>query len=249
LTSLIDQITKYQEHISQTSGKLTACQSQLINMGVNQTLQIQVDLQRAEADLREVERGISLVVEQEKLIGEKSELSQQQVSLAALEEFRQLAERVQYKLLDETIVSINNAMNIIFRKVFDDDIHVELQLFREIKSKKRQTPHVNCIIHYKGAKYTNINLISGGERNRLNLGMILALNLVSSSPLIILDECTNFLNNRLRSRCISAARKLVEGHKTVLAVCHEDNDANYDHIIPVVAHPILDFAYPLVDGS
>lgn len=242
------------EHIDKIMGQISIAESELVTMinqlndlGINNSSIIRNQIELNENNIRHVDRGLKLLERQYQLTNNQQDLNNQQLSLAALEEYRLLAERVQYKSLEETILSINNAMNVVFEKVFDDNINVQLKLFRQLKTKKRETPHVNCIIYYKGAQYNNISLISGGERNRLNLGMILALNLVSSSPLVILDECTNFLNNRLRNKCIAAIKKLIKGHKTILTVCHEDNDANYDHVVPLLENENLDFSYPIVD--
>lgn len=225
------------------------CQTRVNELGVSRVMEIYTAMREGESRLIEVRRGMEMMERRTNIMTRHMELNAKQVSLAALEELRQLAVRVQYKSLEDTIVSINSAMGTVFQKIFDDDIHVELKLFREIKSKKRETPHVNCIIHYKGAKYGKNSLISGGEKNRVNLGMILALNLVSASPIIILDECTNFLNNRLRAKCIAAIRKMTSGGKTVLVVCHEDNDANYDAVIPIIKHAALDYSYPIVNDE
>lgn len=221
----------------------------IANMGEDNSSHIKLNIDHLNDERRLVQQGIRLVNWQTELVDKQNKLIDQQLSLSALEELRELAERVQYESLEETINSINNAMNYVFSKVFDDEIQVELKLFREIKSTKRITAQVNCVAYYKGAVYNRISSTSGGEKNRLNLGMILALNMVTSSPIIILDECTNFLNNRLREKCMAAVKALVRGRKTVLTVCHEDNDASYDQNVSIGKHGALDSSYPMVDGS
>jgi DNA repair exonuclease SbcCD ATPase subunit len=244
-----ERLLGFRNRILEHQQEISRRQVVLEQLGDNNSPQIRMEIEELNEDLRLVQQGIRLTAWQTELIGKQNELIDQQVSLSALEELRELAERVQYESLEETINSINNAMNYVFTKVFDDEIQVELKLFREIKSTKRITAQVNCIVYYKGAVYNRIGLISGGEKNRLNLGMILALNMVTSSPIIILDECANFLNNRLRERCMAAVKALVKGSKTVLTVCHEDNDANYDHNMLIGKTDTLDSSYPLVDGS
>jgi len=243
----IDQLNKLNTSIYSDCEKLTTYCKQKDILGENRLGNIQSQIETINNQLREVERGLLVLQRKNKLKNDKAKLNKLQVELAALEEMRQLAERVQYRLLEETIASVNMVMNMVFQRIFDDEIRVEFKMFRELKSKKRTTPHVNCDIYYKGAKYTSPALLSGGEKNRLNLGMIIALNLISSSPIIILDECTNFLDSLLRARCIAAIRDLMDESKTVLIVCHDDNDANYDHIVPIVTNQNQDVYYPIVD--
>jgi DNA repair exonuclease SbcCD ATPase subunit len=184
--------------------------------------------------LSSVRRGIHILDWQRQLFIEREKLIEQQSSLADLEELRKIAERVEYQRLRETIASINTTMNQVFNSLFDDHITVELELFKTIKAGNRTKPHVNCLIYYKGSKYDQPSSVSGGEKNRLNLGMILALNLVSTSPLILLDECTCFLNNTLKIQCMETVREIIGQSKTIICVAHEDNDASYDNIIEVI---------------
>ena len=206
-----------------------------------QTITSQIVIQNQ--NLISLRRGIRISEWQERLTIDRNELISQQSSLADLEELRKTAERVEYQRLIETITSINSTMNQLFGSLFDDEITVELELFKKLKTKNRTKPQVNCLIHYKGSTYDQPSSISGGEKNRLNLGMILALNLVSSSPLILLDECTCFLNNRLRIQCMESVREMMGQCKTIICVSHEDNEASYDNIVEVLPKisPKVDF--------
>ncbi len=245
-----EQVIKLEKKIKDIGEELGKYQAQFSGLGHAQLAELKAEIGDANQKLGLVQNGLKLVRWRENLLRKQTSLDSKRLKLAALEEMRQLAEKVQYKCLEETILSINNAMNSVFNKVFDDDIHVELKLFRQIKSNKRTKPHVNCTIHYKGMAYEQPSALSGGEKNRLNLGMILALNLVSSSPILLLDECLNFLNTRLRGRCVSAVQNVINGKKTVLCISHEDNEACYDQIITVVTNSaITDTIYPLVDKT
>ena len=182
-----------------------------------------------------LQRGIYISEWQKRLTIDRDELINQQSSLADLEELRKIAERVEYQRLIETITSINSTMNQLFRSLFDDEITVQLELFKKLKTKNRTKPQVNCLIHYGGSTFEyHPTSISGGEKNRLNLGMILALNLVSSSPLVLLDECTCFLNERLEIQCMESLKEMMGQCKTIICVAHEGNEAYYDNIIKVL---------------
>jgi len=111
---------------------------------------------------------------------------------------------------------------------------VTLQLYKQLKTKKRTKPSVNLKIHYRGAEYDNVNQMSGGEGDRVSLGLVLALNRVSTSPILLLDECMASLNDALRESCLQSLRDSVpqgDGGKTILCINHEDVEGNYDDVI------------------
>jgi len=223
---LKDQLQELDIKINEVEDKLKVLEG-------NRADQIRIDIGFKQQEWLEVQRGIGLVKEQLELTTKQEQLLIAQGRLSALEDLKQRAVVIQYMQLQETINSINAAMNKIFGAVFDDDIEVELKLFKLVKANKEHKPQVNCEIRYKGMTYERPNELSGGEQNRLNLGMILALNLVSTSPVVLLDECIHFLNNRLKTRCIDAVRAIVNKGKTIIAISHDDNEANYDEIIRV----------------
>ena len=207
----------------------------LHNLGKSLLRDIQAEIETKNQNLISLQRGIYISEWQKRLTIDRDELINQQSSLADLEELRKIAERVEYQRLIETITSINSTMNQLFRSLFDDEITVQLELFKKLKTKNRTKPQVNCLVHYGGSTYEyHPTSISGGEKNRLNLGMILALNLVSSSPLVLLDECTCFLNERLKIQCMESVREMMGQCKTIICVAHEDNEAYYDNIIQVL---------------
>ena len=239
---LTDQLKLKEQKIFQITTNL-----QKLGQSLLQVITTQIETKNRK--LVTVQRGIRLVKWQQRLIVEREQLVNQQGSLADLEELRKIAERVEYQRLIETITSINSTMNLVFGSLFDDEIDVELELFKTLKTKNRTKPQVNCLIHYKGSTYDHTSSISGGEKNRLNLGMILALNLVSSSPLILLDECTCFLNNRLRIQCMESVRQIIGNCKTVICVSHGDNEASYDNVIEVISaarNPAPSIQVPIV---
>jgi DNA repair exonuclease SbcCD ATPase subunit len=229
----IEQQARLKDQLQELEVKIKEVESKLQGLEGNQADQIRVEIGVKQQEWIEVQRGIGLVKEQQELTAKREQLMIEQARLSALEDLKQRAIVLQYKRLQDTINSINAAMNKIFGAVFDDDIEVELKLFKLVKANKEHKPQVNCEIRYKGMTYERPNELSGGEQNRLNLGMILALNLVSTSPVVLLDECIHFLNDRLKTRCVEAVRAIVNKGKTIIAISHDDNEANYDEIIRV----------------
>lgn len=168
-----------------------------------------------------------------KLIQTENDMNLYFIHLSILQKLKHNSINVSYKQLEHTVNSINSLLSDIFTHIFDDPINITLQLFKPIKSDNRLKPNINLLISYKGAEYDNINLLSGGESSRINLGITLALNKLSSSPFLFLDECLEALDAPLREQCINTIRKYFDSSKTVLIICHETIEGHFDSIISV----------------
>lgn len=149
-----------------------------------------------------------------------------------LEELKSLAIEVECKQLKETVKTINVLMDDIFSYIFDEPISVKLLLHKELKD-KRIKQQVNLEIHYKGTAF-NTGALSGGECDRISLGVMLALNQVSSSPILLLDETLSSLDGNLRELCLKTIRNSSKGLKTVLCINHEDVEGLYDKVVNIV---------------
>ena len=95
-----------------------------------------------------------------------------------------------------------------------------------------QFAHVNSSIKYKGVEYDDIKQLSGGEGDRISLALILSLNQVSSSPIVMLDECISSLDGTLKEACINSMKTL--SGKTIICVDHEGVEGYYDKTIEVM---------------
>lgn len=153
--------------------------------------------------------------------------------ITALQKLHQTAITVECKQLQETVDSINTSMSEILTQVFEDPISVTIQLYRILKNEKRAKPSVNLSIQYRGAEYDGINQLSGGEGDRVSLALILALNRITSSPFLFLDEPLSSIGYNYREMCIKAIKSSLASTKTVLCICHEDVEGHYDDIINV----------------
>ncbi len=149
--------------------------------------------------------------------------------VTGLERLKQKAVEIECKQLEETVENINNVLEITLPIFFPDSINMKLLLFKTLKNKKQIKPGLNLEINYKGVKYENINFLSGGEGDRLSLALLLALNSVSNSPIIMLDECVSSLDPNLKERCIEAIKNIPD--KTIICVDHEGVEGFYDSVI------------------
>ena len=148
----------------------------------------------------------------------------------ALERLKLLVGEVVNHALQELVDSINITTNQIITELFDDQIQVELKLFKELKTKDRTKSIVNMEILYKGFTFNSPNDLSGGERDRLSLALTLSLARVGTFPVLLLDECFSSLDAALREACIKVIKSYLP-HKTIVNVCHETIEGYYDRIV------------------
>jgi ABC-type lipoprotein export system ATPase subunit len=145
---------------------------------------------------------------------------------------RNLINDISTKALQDTVDCINVMTNDIIQHLFPVPISFELKLFKELKTQDRVKPQINLVINYKGKVYESIEKLSGGERDRISLGLTIALNKICGSPIIFLDECMAHLNAEMRQKC-SKTVLIESGNKTVVNVCHEISEGYHTHTIKI----------------
>lgn len=134
-------------------------------------------------------------------------------------------------MLENAITSINENLNIICNKIFNNSINVYVTMSKFVKSTKLIKPSVSLSIEYKGIVYENIDDLSGGEGDRISLALTIALNctLTSSLPkLIIFDETLSSIDRRLQSKIV----KLLSNYQFIsLISIHEGVKGEFNNII------------------
>jgi DNA repair exonuclease SbcCD ATPase subunit len=188
-------------------------------------------LETNKTKLADAEYANIIISQQKQLEGKREKVINLNDDLAALQRLKQTAINVECKQLQDTVDTINQALTDILPLFFNEPIDMSLQLYKTLKTKKETKPGLNIIIKHKGTEYDNINQLSGGEGDRISLALVLALNQVSNSPVIMLDECVSSLDGGLKEACIRAM-KSIEG-KTIICVDHEGVEGYYDKTIMV----------------
>jgi len=157
------------------------------------------------------------------------------MELEDIHKLRAKAVDVECRKLDQVIDSINNSMNDILTDIFDDPIRVNLQLYRELKSKKNQfRQQINVSIDYRGSQCDNINQMSGGEGDRISFALIFALNQISGSPVLLLDESMASLDGELRTKALDSLKHHMCNTKTIVLIDHEGTEGIFDEVIPFI---------------
>jgi DNA repair exonuclease SbcCD ATPase subunit len=168
-----------------------------------------------------IERGKQLEEKRNKLV----EISK---DVEILTRLKLKAAEVECKQLEDTVENINTVLETTLPIFFNEPISLKLLLYKKVK--KTVKPMLNLEICYKGCKYDNINNLSGGEGDRISLALLLALNTVSNSPILLLDECVASLDPELKESCLTAIKTIP--NKTVICVDHDDSlEGFYDSVV------------------
>jgi len=138
------------------------------------------------------------------------------------------ATKVECRMLNQTVDSINSSINHSVKALFDDPISLDLALYRETKSKKI-TQSVNMKIGYRGIEFDSATDMSGGEMDRVSLALTLALNRISGCPILMLDETLGSLDDETRTEVVESIKEIT--NSTVIITLVTGSKSGYDNII------------------
>lgn len=225
------ELVKFQEQMSELEVKIKELRdkidpelNQKIENSANKIRQVDYEIKCA---LRCQEYQILL----NQLEKKKIDMMEKQKSLTSLGDLRQSSVDLECKQLQSTVDAINSMLEAILDSIFDSPIKVIIKLYKKLKSNKRIKPSVNLTINYKGMEYDNPNFLSGGEMDRISMAITIALNKISNSPFLLLDESMKSINNDLRSSVVESMKSILSNEKTILCINHEDTEGHYDHYI------------------
>lgn len=181
---------------------------------------------RAQAELERIQKLEDDLTQTKKKVTTAEERFK---SALTLKEKLSVAESVYLeRTLGELNMKVQDNLNLFFQ---DEPIIVSLETFRESKDKKEVRPQINVQVLYKGADM-DVQSLSGGERDRVNLAIVLALNEIFESPLLMLDECISSLDYGNFSRVVESLQESMVD-KLVLLVSHQAEEGQFDAVVAV----------------
>ncbi|SNW62917.1 DNA double-stranded break repair ATPase [Orpheovirus IHUMI-LCC2] len=133
--------------------------------------------------------------------------------------------------LEDIVESLNARLEEYCTMLFSVPITVRVSLYTITKTTNNVKPQISFHIHYKGAEFTSINDLSGGEGDRVSLALTLALFSFNKFPVLMMDESIFSLNEEVKEICIETLRHMVGDHRAVLNILHNDNNHLYDEVI------------------
>ena len=165
------------------------------------------------------------------ITAEREEVIKVNEYLGDLQTFRQYAVDTECHILQQIVDSINASIQGVCGTLFDRDINIALSLFKTMKTTKNVKPVANFSISYQGGTFDNISQLSGGEGDRASLALTLALNRLSSCPLLMLDESLASLDLNMKEAALRTIRE--NTNNTVLMVIHDGIEGTFDHCINI----------------
>lgn len=136
----------------------------------------------------------------------------------------------EYVILDTVLDQINSIISEILSTLFIDPITVSLRSLRQLKTNDRIKPEINIEVVYKGSEFANLNELSGGEKSRVSLALVIAFSQLGKSPFLLLDESLSSLDVITKELAITAIRTCLNS-KLTIAVNHDTTEGVYDSVI------------------
>ena len=129
-------------------------------------------------------------------------------------------------LLEQCLVTINTILENVIGAVFADPLNIRFELF------KGERPTVQLTMLYKGGQNEPLSELSGGEVDRVTLGLTLAAAVSSPFPYLLLDECFGSLDTEAREKCLETMRLLLP-HKSIYVIAHGETEGDYSfkHVV------------------
>lgn len=139
---------------------------------------------------------------------------------------KQYVSEISNSSLEEIVSDINVTVNRVLEELFDEGITVLICTTKELKNKNTKLL-VNLQIQYQGDIYDNIKDVSGGQAQRISFALTVALAKICDSPVLLLDECIDNFEHKIREKCLKILRVYLPD-KIIIHITHFGNNGRYD---------------------
>lgn len=135
--------------------------------------------------------------------------------------------------LEQFLRRVNQKMNNYMEHFFPD-ASLKMELCTEKETKSGKIKNEICVVLSQNNHPTELKHLSGGEYDRCSLAFMLAINELSHSPFLFLDESISSLDMALSEDVLEIIKeKQTELKKTVLLISHQANTGFFDHVIKI----------------
>ena len=124
--------------------------------------------------------------------------------------------------------SLKTYLDLFFQNE-NDPITLYLETFKV--TTKNTKPQIEIKVFYKGNE-TDIQSLSGGEQDRVNLAFTLAFSNMYSGQILLLDECISSLDTENYTNVMEVLKEHIRD-KTIILVSHQANEGLFDEIINI----------------
>ncbi len=150
------------------------------------------------------------------------------IMLEDIASLTEVIKRVSNEHLLERVETVNNIIADVLETLFVNPIEVTIETSKTLKNGKDKM-QINLRIIYNGIEFDSVSSLSGGEKERLSLALLIAFNKISNSNIILLDELLSGLDSNTKEISLECIKKHLDD-KTIIHICHEVVDGWYDNI-------------------
>lgn len=170
---------------------------------VQKEQQLQAEVAKLNQRLVYLEKCRNIATQRDHLVSLRSDFESAQTRESKAIELRDGMVRIQHSRFALSTARINMLLSTIVGEMYTKPISVHLKMFKTAKTTKRTKPSVNLCVSMDNEEI-DVNVISGGESDRLSIALTLALSKVRESPILLLDECFASLPANDRERTITS---------------------------------------------
>jgi DNA repair ATPase RecN len=120
--------------------------------------------------------------------------------------FQEIAKKTEHDMLKSAVNIINDILSQTSTDLFDDEIQMSIQVYKEIGDKGDERPEIHFHVENEGVGYKKFDILSGGELSRCSIGLTLAFNQLSQFPLMFMDETMGSVDSILKEKCLECLR-------------------------------------------
>ena len=150
--------------------------------------------------------------------------------LAKLQKIRATLITAEHVLLDSVLSNINDTISNVLNEVFNEPISLTINSLKKLKSNDRIKPEINLNITHNGGTFSSISELSGGEKRKVSLALMIAFTQYGNTPFLFLDETLEPLDFKSRDLMISTMKKYLSD-KLIICVNQDTIEGMYDSVI------------------
>ena len=150
--------------------------------------------------------------------------------MSNLQKIRSTLITAEYVILDATLTELNIIIGQILNALFQEPITVTLRSLRQVKKDERIKPEINLEITYKGSEFGSLSELSGGEKAKVSLSLMIAFSRCSRAPFVLLDESLSSLDVVTKEAAVEVLKQYL-GAKLALVVNHDTTEDIYSSVI------------------
>ena len=236
---LVYEDKKYKEYSrrekesQETVTKIQAQLSKIILNDFDEKFLLEKVREKTETEslLGDIRTFIDFVKIREEYQDHETKINSIREEIKVLTDLKKSAEFVSIESVNSRIICLEQTVNSLLGVLFEKKpIKVSIKAIKEPKTKKgTEKNQVNMTILRDGHE---LKLLSGGESSRFNLALTMAMNSISGSNILLLDEVLDGIEEELKESTIELVKNHCAG-KTVIFICHNSVKGMYDEVVMI----------------